>query len=184
MKIVFNFLVMVSMLFIILLSSCSKQNNKSPQGYWTIANSRYNINYTSRLDSFGYSVLTGSDVNSSSSQQAVNRIYIWFLPQFPTKSGSYEMVNIQYTQTPLLSTQIGISGTLSKDYANRCTGIPIFAATGVENVLVWPSWTPAAKAEVTITNGKIRVDIPKTTTVYIIPCGIDSSFLAGVFLEK
>src|ERR1700750_2841795 len=98
----------------VLFTNCSKQNSNPASGYWslsaeTFVATRYNINYTSRLDSLGFSVLKGNDSLPSSLHPTVNSIYLWFAKDFPVKNGLYEMVNFYYTHFVLNASHMGCS---------------------------------------------------------------------------
>ncbi len=176
-------------LITILFANCSKQNHDAASGYWTISDNKnkfsYNINYTSRQDSLGYSVLKGSDKLPSVSGATVNSIYIWFAPPLPVTNGLYEMVDFQSTSKPLTASQIGISGFLPADPYKICSmnNAANFNATGIASMDSWP-WPLSGNASLTVSNGKIRVAIPQTTTQYSDGCGLDSPYLNLIFQEK
>ncbi|HEV7424076.1 MAG TPA: hypothetical protein VGO21_02700 [Candidatus Paceibacterota bacterium] len=157
-------------------------------GYWVIGNQnphRYNINYTSRQDSLGHSILKGSENLPSPSHPKVNMIYIWFSKSFPIQNGSYEMVNLHYPPFALSDNQVGISGIFANDMPIPCSTYDsaFFDATGVSSILTWP-WTLSGEADLTVVNGKIRVTIPQTIAVYVNGCGLDSPYLNFVYQEK
>ena len=57
-----------AVILLFLLSACSKSNNSSAsQGYWIIKGDRYAINYTARINSNGYSVLSGKETQDTAS---------------------------------------------------------------------------------------------------------------------
>ncbi len=176
-------------LTIVLFTNCSKQNSNTDSGYWTIGGpqktDRYNINYTSRLDSFGYSVLKGNDNPPSSTNPTSNSIFIWFPKGFPVKNGSYAMVNLHYPPYTLSDSQIGISGRLTSNSFYHCADndTSVFDATNVADRSTWP-FTLSGNAEVTVTNGKIGVKIPQTIAVELRTCGLDSPFLNLQYQEK
>jgi hypothetical protein len=174
---------------IILFTNCSKQNNNNASGYWTLGGtrevSRYNINFTSRLDSLGYSVLKGNDNPASSTHPKANSIFIWFSKSFPARNGSYEMVNLGYPPFALSDSQIAITGLLTDGSLFRCdvSDTSIMDVTSVASMATWP-FTPSGKAKVTVTNGKISVQIPQTIAVYYNACGLDSPYLNLLYQEK
>ena len=174
-------------LTIILFTNCSKQNNKTASGYWSVSNPphKYYINYTSRQDSLGHSVLKGSENLPSSSHPMVNMIYIWFSKSFPAQNGSYEMVNLHYPPFALSDNQIGISGIFAGGMPIPCSTYDsaFWDATGVSSMFTWP-WTLSDKAELTVDNGKIRVEIPQTIARYYNGCGLDSPYLNLVYQEQ
>ena len=183
-KIAGLYTVMAMILFI----NCSKQNTKTASGYWVIGNQnshRYNINYTSRQDSLGHSVLKGSENLPSSSHPMVNIIYIWFSKSFPVQDGSYEMVNLHYPPFALSDNQIGISGIFADGMPIPCSTYDsaFFDATGVSSMFTWP-WTLSDKAAVTVDKGKIQITIPQTIARYYNGCGLDSPYLNLVYQEK
>src|ERR1700750_166058 len=115
-------------LIIVLFTNCSKQNSIAASGYWslsaeTFVATRYNINYTSRLDSLGFSVLKGNDSLPSSLHPTVNSIYLWFAKDFPVKNGLYEMVNVHYPPFALTDSQMGISGILAFGPFGGCSNV-------------------------------------------------------------
>lgn len=172
----------------ILFANCSKQNNNTASGYWIIDNPnnlRYDINYTSRQDSLGFSVLKGNDNLASSVHPNVNTIYLWFSKTFPVKNGSYEMVNVHNLPYAMTDSQMGISGLFTSGQPIPCSSSDgaLFDATGIASMDSWP-WPHSGKAEVTVNNGKIKVNIPQTIAVYIDACGLDSPFLNLVYQEK
>jgi hypothetical protein len=177
-------------LTILLFINCSKQNNNTATGYWSVSAetfvaTRYNINYTSRLDSLGFSVLKGSDSLPSSLHPTVNSIYLWFNKDYPVRNGSYEMVNVHYPPYALSDSQMGISGILPYGPFGGCSNdnIAQFDATGIASRATWP-FTPSSKAELTVVNGKIKVIIPRTIAVYVKACFLDSPYLDLTFQEK
>jgi hypothetical protein len=174
-------------LIIILFTNCLKQNNNTASGYWTIGDTshKYNINYTSRQDSLGHSVLKGSENLPSSAHPRINLIYLWFSKSFPVKNGSYKMVNLHYPPFALSDNQIGISGIFTDGMPIPCAiyDSAFFDATGVSSILTWP-WTLSGKAELTVINGKIRVVTPQTMARYYNGCVIDSPNLHLVYQEK
>lgn len=175
-------------LTMILFTNCSKQNNHTDSGYWIIGDQnshKYSINYTSRQDSLGHSVLKGSEKLPSASHPTVNMIYLWFSKSFPVKNGSYEMVNLHYPPFALSDSQIGISGIFADGLPTPCSTYDsaFFDATGVSSRLTWP-FTLSGEAVLTVVNGKIRVVIPQTIARYFDGCGIDSPYLNLVYQEK
>ena len=175
-------------LAMILFTNCSKQNNQTASGYWAIGNEsahKYNINYTSRQDSLGHSVLKGSEILPSPAHPTINMIYIWFSKSFPVQNGSYEMVNFHDPPFALSDNQIGISGIFADGMPIPCSTYDsaFFDATGVSSILTSP-WTLSGEAEVTVNNGKIRVTIPQTIAVFVNGCGLDSPYLHLVYQEK
>lgn len=177
-------------LTIVLFTNCSKQNSNAASGYWTISaetflGTRYNINYTSRLDSLGFFVLKGNDSLPSSLHPTVNSIYLWFSKDFPVKNGSYEMVNVHYPPFALTDSQMGISGILPNGPFGGCSNgnDAQFDATGVASRATWP-FTPSGKAVLTVINGKIKVIIPRTIAVYWKDCFLDSPYLDLTYQEK
>ena len=50
-------------------------------------------------------------------------------------------------------------------------------------MLTWP-WPPAEKADLSMDNGKIKIEIPKMLTVVSNSSGIDSVYLTGRVIEK
>jgi hypothetical protein len=173
----------------IVFTNCSKQNTQTEtsSGYWSVGDSshKYNINYTSRQDSLGHSVLKGSEYLPSSSHPMVNMIYIWFSKSFPVENGSYEMVNLHYPPFALSDNQIGISGIFTEAMPIPCStyDTAFFDATGVSSILTSP-WTLSDKADLTVVNGKISVVIPRTIARYYNGCVIDSPNLHLVYQEK
>jgi hypothetical protein len=175
-------LFLISAYSLTLFFSCSKpNNNNTPQGYWILGGLRHNINYTTRKDSNGLALLAGKETAESPSQPTVNSINIWFT-SFPVKDGSYKMIPFDSITTTLADYQIGISGIIVND-PNTCPGIGLFDATGINSMVSWP-WSKSANAEVNVSNRKIRVVIPLTTTFYVNPCGLDSFLLTGIYQER
>ena len=172
-----HLLLIGAVILLFLLSACSKSNNSSAsQGYWVINGDRYAINYTARINSNGYSVLSGKETQDSASQ--VNSIYIWF-KAFPSQNGSYQMIPFDSTAAPLSAGQIWITGlVVNAPPINLCSANYWFDASGFASMNTWP-WPLSDSAQVTVSNGKIKVVIPQTIAGYANSCGIDSVALTG-----
>lgn len=172
-----------TIVLLILLSACSKPGaNNTPTGYWLIDSGRFNANYTSRVDSVGYSILYGEGSIPSATQPNVNYIYIWF-KTFPVKNGSYQIVPLDTWALPLTENQLFISGITFDRPHDSCIGPWYWDASGFSSIYTWP-WTPSDSAQVTVANGKITVNIPETITRFAGPCVEDSIPLTGIIRER
>ena len=149
---------------IIAIVACSKDN--LDQGYWIIAQEQHNIISTTRNNNNGYFVLSGIDSHSSP-----DTIEIYF-SSMPTTSAKYTVVRFEDT-TSLAFDEMGFRvSTFSKE---------IYYSTGIGETA---TWRPADKADLTIENGKIRIEIPKMTTRSENSNAIDSFYIQGIVREK
>ena len=130
-----------------------------PSNGWTLGTTTYNTAYAARV---GTTTLTAFDAIPSGSSPATNTCNVFF-SAMPATGGTFTIV--QYPGPPLTATQIGITAGLH-------TTSTTYYSTGHD----------AIAATVTVTGGKIKVEIPsvwvKNTT------GGDSLKLAGTVIEQ
>ncbi len=152
-----------------LFSACTKKSSDSttvtpsttiPTNGWKLGTTSYSSAFVGRT---GSATLSAFDAIPSGSSPAANTCNVFF-SAFPTAGGTYTIV--QYpAATALTSTQIGVTAGL---FATSKT----YYSTGID----------AITATVTVTGGKIKVEIPsvwvKNTT------GGDSLKLTGTVLEQ
>jgi hypothetical protein len=164
MKIIFAFAICL-----IFCTACTKDNNlviNAGEGYWTLNTKQYDISETQRSSTGGYFILSGKESISSS-----NQLQLYFRNQ-PSANGKYKVVPFE-DNVPLNSNQMGIKV--------RIPTIGTYSSTGIADNTTWLS---APDADVTINAGKIKVSIPKMTTIIITSSYLDSVFLQGVLIEK
>lgn len=94
------------------------------------------------------------------------------------------MIPFDSTAAPLSAGQIWITGlVVNAPPINSCSANYWFDASGFASMNTWP-WPLSDSAQVTVSNGKIKVVIPQTIAGYANSCGIDSVALTGIFRER
>ena len=72
---------------------------------------------------------------------------------------------------------------LSEDQVGIRSNVPtsgIYSSTGISDNIAWGTASPV---EVTLNGGKIKVTIPKMTTIILAPTYLDTVFLEGTISE-
>ena len=150
--------------------SCSKDRetkNATASGYWTLDETKYNIVSTTRNNTSGYFILSCIDSFPSEDTLQV------FFTSTPTVSGEYTIVQFE-DGTLLAPDEIGIKIS--------CPSTGVYFSTGIANMKTWP-WPLAEKANLTLENEKIKIEIPKNLTRIQNLAGNDSIELAGIIFE-
>jgi hypothetical protein len=147
--------------------SCKKNDDDmvDDKGSWSLGTTQYNIISTKRESASGYFILSGSDP-----KLPANILSIYFSSQ-PTTSGKFNVVNFD-NDVSLSSNQIGIRSTVPSE--------GVYSSTGISDNI---SWSTSSPVTVTIQSGKMKVEIPKMTTMIDAPTYIDTVSLQGIIKE-
>ena len=151
---------------ILLFVSCSK--NIDSKSLWVLSDNQFNVVKTNRLTSNGYFILLAKDGTPSP-----NTLQIYFAST-PTTSKQYKVVPFR-EGTLLSNEEIGFKVSL----------IPTvyYYSTGIASMSSWP-WIIADKADVTINNQKITIQIPKMHTKVVGPNYDDSLYFRATIIEN
>jgi hypothetical protein len=167
---------------LLLLCACHKENKEPTQtrdGYWIVAtrqqnsyaDTRYPIHNTTRTMNNGYAVLSGMD---SIPGRPADSLLLWFR-QMPVANGQYKIVRFPDSLN-LRANEMGITINMaSRDF---------YTSTGIASN---KTWLPPNDAVITVTGGKIKVDIPEMTLFWtnLVTRVWDSTRLSGaVLIEK
>jgi hypothetical protein len=96
--------------------------------------------------------------------------------------GAYKVVNLDRIYAPLADTEMAISGNIFDAPKYAYKGIGVFQVTSVGSMWGWP-WQAAEEAQVTVDQGKIKVEIPQNICTYALPVLWDSIYMHGVIQE-
>ncbi len=169
---------------LLLLAACHKDNNApapTGDGYWKLyvhrpapafyVDTTYSIRYAARSTKNGYAVLSGMDLPPG---RQADSLQLWF-KTLPATSGQYKVVLFP-----------GASGLGDNEMAVSMTmpGGDLYTSTGIGSN---ETWLPPANAVVSVTGGKIKVDVPSMTFIWTnsVTMGWDSTlFIGGSLIEK
>ena len=149
--------------------SCEKTSlNKDGNGAWRLAggtiNESYSISSLSRQNG-SYFILSGFD-----SKSPANSLNVYFSKE-PKSSGKFNVVNFE-DDVILSDDQVGIRSNVPTS--------GLYSSTGISDNI---TWNKASPIDVTVNGGKVKVAIPKMTTIIITPTYLDSVFLEGTISE-
>lgn len=150
------------------LSSCSRDNDVTEhlgEGYWILKGEQHNITTSERSPNSNYFILSGKESSSADVLQ------LYFQKQ-PIATGKFKVVPFREEKF-LEANEIGIRLAVP--------GTGTYSSTGIADN---KTWLPASDVDITINNGKYRVEIPKMTTIIITSTYLDTVFLEGVLAEK
>jgi hypothetical protein len=163
-------LFIASFVFSVLLGSCKKKEDATPapssssipSNGWKLGTTTYTSVVVAKS---GPNSITAMDAMPSGGSPTANTFNVFF-SAFPTASGSFSVV--QYpSATPLTATQIGVTAAI---FASSST----YASTGTDGV----------SATVTVTGGKIKVELPEVWVKKTGASSTDSLKLTGTLLEQ
>jgi len=172
-------------LSLLVLGACHKESNpsdKTGDGYWTLIEAMdsngvvytrtYPFNYTARSSRNGYTVVSGIDTLPTLSHNTTDSLNFWFL-KLPSANIRYRIVNFSDT-TRLKDDEVGVTLHHATWGTYSSSG---FISNANRNLI--------DSINVTITGGKIKIDIPEIAMYINNAFTLDSLQLLGnVLIEK
>lgn len=149
--------------------SCEKTlSNENGNGAWGLAGGSINESYivsNSSRQNGSYFILSGFD-----SKSPANSLNVYFSKE-PKSSGKFNVVSFK-DDVILSDDQVGIRSNVPNS--------GIYSSTGISDNITWGRASPV---EVTVNGGKVKVAIPKMTTIIRAPTYLDTVFLEGTISE-
>lgn len=156
----------------VLLSSCSKKDDPAvaptpvtptiPANGWKLGATSYTSVVVAKT---GANIISAMDAVPSGGSPAANSLNVYF-SAFPATGGTFSVVQYPST-TPLTATQIGVTAGL---FATSTT----YTSTGTDGI----------NATVSITGGKLKIEIPEIWVKKTGSGATDSLKLTGTVLEQ
>ena len=157
--------IVVTMAFLSCKKTCSNENGN---GAWALEGGTINENYTvsnSSRQNGNYFILSGFD-----SKSPPNSLSVYFSKE-PKMNGKFHVVSFK-DDVILSDDQVGIRSNVPAS--------GIYSSTGISDNITWGSASPV---DVTLNGGKIKVAIPRMTTIILTPTYLDTVGLKGTISE-